>query len=102
MVHLNSTFGGRIVNSIPTFRAVPWRQLAAVLGLIVVASAPAQARDRPSQFPNSSYIRFLQSLPNAPKVDIYINGRKLVNDLTFGSTTKYIRVGAGRHRIETR
>lgn len=67
-----------------------------LLGVLVFSGA-ARAKDEP--MPNSSYLRILHAIPGAPKVDVYVDGKKKLNDITFGALTKYLRMPAGTHRI---
>lgn len=67
------------------------------LSLTLGFSGPAQAKDKP--IPNSSYVRILHAIPGAPKVDVYVDGKKTLNDITFGGLSKYLRMPAGTHRF---
>lgn len=81
-----------------------WKCSSRILGLgfgalsmTAVFAGAAQAKDKP--IPNSSYVRILHAIPGAPKVDVYVDGKKTLNDITFGSITKYLRMPAGTHRF---
>jgi hypothetical protein len=45
-------------------------------------------------------IRFLHASPDAPGVDIYVDGKKAVSNITYENVTHYARIEAGRHRIQ--
>lgn len=45
-------------------------------------------------------VRFLHASPDAPGVDIYVDGKKAVSNITYENVTHYARVEAGRHRIQ--
>ena len=53
-----------------------------------------------SQNRNSSYIRILHAVPNAPAVDIYANGTPLAKNLKYKEFTDYKAVKAGTWQIE--
>lgn len=83
------------------------RKFSRVLGLgAIVFSALAvgilsvQAKDTKSWAPRSSYVRILHAIPNGPKVDVFVDSTKILNDVVFDSSiSKYIRIPAGYHRI---
>jgi hypothetical protein len=45
-------------------------------------------------------VRFLHASPDAPGVDIYVDGKKAVSNLTYENVTHYASVESGRHRIQ--
>ena len=69
-------------------------QLAVFSVCAALWSSPARAQD--------SFVRVLHALTTGPKVDVFIDGDKKLNDVTFGSITTYMRLPSGRHtfRIE--
>jgi hypothetical protein len=71
--------------------------LAALLvGLLVAAlAAPAAAT-------NHSKIRAFHNSPDTPAVDIYVNGDKVLSDVTYGTLSGYIQVPRGRHLVEVK
>jgi hypothetical protein len=75
--------------------------LAVVLAMgLAVFGGPAQAKDEKSWAPRSSYVRILHAIPNGPKVDVFVDSTKILNDVVFDSSvSKYIRVPAGYHRV---
>lgn len=48
-----------------------------------------------------SFIRFLHASPNTPAIDIYINGKKAVSNLPYGSLAGYAALPTNLHKIET-
>lgn len=50
---------------------------------------------------NFSFIRFLHTSPSAPNLDIYIDGKKAVSNLIYGSLAGYAALQAGLHKIDT-
>jgi hypothetical protein len=59
------------------------------LGLVSTASAQAEAR-----------IRVLHASPDAPAVDVYLDGSEAISDLAFDEITDYVSVPAGSHTVE--
>lgn len=45
------------------------------------------------------YLRFLNASPGEPRVDIYVNGRKVASDLMYRNFTEYRKVFPGWYRI---
>ncbi|MDD3223780.1 MAG: DUF4397 domain-containing protein [Clostridium sp.] len=48
----------------------------------------------------SSYIRFFNAVPNSVPLDIYINGTKLIGNLSYKDITKYIPTVPGNYNIK--
>lgn len=44
-----------------------------------------------------SFVRVLHAISNSPKVDVYLDGQKKLNDVTFDSISKYLRIPSGYH-----
>ncbi|HEX8235723.1 MAG TPA: DUF4397 domain-containing protein [Abditibacteriaceae bacterium] len=72
---------------------------AALLCLTLFVGIAARAADDPQRAPRSSYLRVVHAIPGAAKIDLYLNNKKTLNDITFGAQTKYLRLPAGDHRI---
>jgi hypothetical protein len=67
--------------------------LGAILATVMIAgSASAQT--------GNARLRVLHASPDAPAVDIYVDGSKAVSNLAFGSITDYVSVPAGNHAIK--
>jgi hypothetical protein len=45
------------------------------------------------------YVRVFHTVPDAPNVDIYANGNKIVEDLAYGEYTDYLSVPEGTYKI---
>jgi hypothetical protein len=73
----------------PTMKIFP--SLAVFSLCAALWSTPARAQD--------SFVRVLHALTTGPKVDVFIDGDKKLNDVTFGSVTTYMRLPSGRHTI---
>ncbi|WP_170109484.1 DUF4397 domain-containing protein [Melghirimyces profundicolus] len=58
---------------------------------------------RPQQPPRmgqQSRFRVLHAIPDAPAVDVYVDGRRVASNLSFGRYTDYLPTTPGRHRVE--
>ena len=64
------------------------------LGLLVI---PDKISKSPSQ--NYSSVRFIHLSPNAPGVDIVVNGNTLFEDIKFQEGTDYIDLNPGTYDI---
>lgn len=84
---------------------INWKiSTAATLGVWALGLAGLSTRaDDPKIVGPTSFVRVLHAVPGGPKVDVYIDGNKKLNDVTFGSVTKYLRFPSGRHsfRVES-
>lgn len=69
--------------------------LVTTLGVTLIGSSVAHAADKGT-------VRFLHASPNAPAVDIYVNGKKAVAGLARGKITSYLDLGAGTYNYAIR
>ena len=68
---------------------------ALVVGAMMSVKAPAQ-----NMKVGSGYVRILHAIPKGPKVDIYVDSKKLFDDVKYsGDPTKYTKLPAGNHRF---
>lgn len=72
--------------------------LLALSATAVFQGNPARAADPKIAGP-TAFVRVLHAVPAGPKVDVYIDGTRRLNDVQFGSISKYMRVSAGYHRF---
>ena len=68
--------------------------LAAAIGVLAVFSAAS------AQTASEARIRVLHASPDAPAVDIFLDGQKAVTNLAFDSITDYVKVPAGAHNVK--
>ncbi|UPG64055.1 DUF4397 domain-containing protein [Metabacillus endolithicus] len=54
--------------------------------------------DRAGQ--QNSFVRVFHASPDAPGVDVYVNGNKAITNLVFQETTDYLQLPYGRYTIE--
>jgi hypothetical protein len=45
-------------------------------------------------------VRIAHMSPDAPNVDVYVDGSAVLEDVPFGTTSGYLEVGAGEHDVE--
>jgi hypothetical protein len=45
-------------------------------------------------------LNVIHASPDAPAVDVYLDGTKALTDLTFGKTSGWVAVPAGEHRVQ--
>jgi hypothetical protein len=82
-----------------------WGRAFALAGAVVGSglwSGPVRADDPNIAGPNS-FVRVMHAVAGGPKVDIFIDGQKKLNDVEFSAVTKYLRLPSGYHtfRITT-
>ncbi len=71
-------------------------KLASLVALVAVTLFLGGTSHAKSSGPNS-FVRVLHAISNGPKVDIYLDGKKKVNDIEFDSISKYLRIPSGYH-----
>lgn len=67
--------------------------LAAMAALLVFGNAGAQA-------PANGRVRVMHASPDAPAVDIFVDGQKAVTALAFPKDTGYVSLSAGSHNVK--
>ncbi|HEY5639581.1 MAG TPA: DUF4397 domain-containing protein [Dehalococcoidia bacterium] len=86
----------QVLTSISTWRVTG--PIIALLAVIVVgatmlaSSVSAQTAD--------ARLRVLHASPDAPAVDVYLDGAEAISDLAFDDITDYVSVPAGAHTVE--
>lgn len=75
-------------------RFAPAALLALALALLAFASGGADAQS------GNARLRVLHASPDAPAVDVYLDGAEAVSDLAINSITDYVSVPAGSHTVE--
>jgi hypothetical protein len=64
---------------------------ALIAGVALISTASAQGDAR---------IRVLHASPDAPAVDIFLDGSEAISDLAFDEITDYVAVPAGDHKVD--
>lgn len=47
-----------------------------------------------------SYVRVLHAVPDAPNVDVYVNGNRVLRDVAFKDVSDYLTLPAGKYHID--
>ena len=47
-----------------------------------------------------SYVRVLHAVPDAPNVDVYVNGNRVLRDVAFKDVSDYLSLPAGKYHID--
>ncbi|MFD2171831.1 DUF4397 domain-containing protein [Tumebacillus lipolyticus] len=55
---------------------------------------------KPVGQPTGARVRFFHASPNTPGVDVYIDRKKVAEDIRFQGISDYIRIAPGRHRVQ--
>ena len=80
--------------------------LVIVIAGNVAAASPAKltavvaADDTASPAAGKAWVRVLHGSPDAPAVDVFVDGAKAISDLAFGAITDYTPVPAGDHAVK--
>ena len=88
-----------MVYLIQRMRSIGVGMLAVMLALTLLpvgnlASAAETAQSRPTR------VRVVHAIPDAPAVDVYVNGNKTVENLAFFTVTDYLTVAPGTFLIQ--
>ena len=67
--------------------------LVAAGALALTAALPAAAAD-------TAMVRVLHASPDAPAVDVWVDGSKVLSDVAFKGLSSYLKVPAGAHNIQ--
>ena len=65
----------------------------AMAGMLVASTATAAAA-------SDARLRVLHASPDAPAVDVYADGTKVLSDVPFGTISDYLSVPAGDHQVQ--
>lgn len=68
--------------------------LAAVIAGAAIFASPASAQS------SDARLRVLHASPDAPAVDVYLDGAEEISDLEFDDITDYVTVPAGTHNVQ--
>ena len=87
LVNTNLTFSGNMVYT------------AAIIGTPAFNSIQLVESRTRYLSDNVSYLRFANFSPNAPALDVYIDGRLIISDVTYKEVSNYISLIPGTHII---
>ena len=65
-----------------------------------MSSLRAQSVANYYQSSSPARIRILHASPDAPKVDVYINGNRILRDFPFKETSNYLSLPAGKYQVD--
>jgi hypothetical protein len=68
--------------------------MLALLVALLLAPQQTMAQD------GSASVRVLHMSPDAPAVDVYVDGQRTLENVTFGAAGDYLPVPTGEHRIQ--
>ena len=72
----------------------------ALAASLVAVSAIGVAAQSPDPMAENAKVRVLHASPDAPPVDIYVNGAETLSDVPFGVISEYLEVPAGEYQIQ--
>ncbi|RYG58160.1 DUF4397 domain-containing protein, partial [bacterium] len=67
------------------------------LGAATLLMGGVSRAEDPNIRGSNSFVRVLHAISNSAKVDIYLDGKKKLNDIEFDSISKYLRIPSGYH-----
>jgi hypothetical protein len=67
---------------------------AALAAAVLLLASTASAQDATSR------VRVLHASPDAPAVDVYVNGGEAISDLAFSDITDYVELPAGDYAVQ--
>ena len=72
----------------------------ALAASLVAVSAIGAAAQSPDPMAETAKVRVLHASPDAPAVDIYVNGAETLSDVPFGTISEYLEVPAGEYQVQ--
>lgn len=85
--------------------STPQRVLVVVLvtvalgGIAVAGVAATSVQETPQDGNQTAEVRLVHASPDAPGVDVYVDGDPAVENLTFGNATDYVELDPGMHNV---
>ncbi len=74
--------------------------LLSLSGLTVTIHAAPTRTPTPPPDNTALQVRIVHALPDTGNVDLFIDGNRAVRDLTFGSSSGYTKLSAGKHQFQ--
>src|SRR5438270_6152450 len=71
-----------------------------LLGLLVVPLVPAYAQVTQAADTSTAYVRVFHAVPDAPAVEICVNGAQAVASLAYPNETPYVGVPSGPLHVQ--
>src|SRR5688572_13621790 len=63
------------------------------LGLVAALAAPVAAQ-------NEAFVRVVHASPDAPNVDVWVDGETVLTDVAFTAVSDYLALPAGTHNVQ--
>src|SRR5918997_4449897 len=63
------------------------------LGLIALVAMPAAAADE-------AFVRVVHASPDAPNVDVWVDGETVLTDVPFTAVSDYLSLSAGTYNVQ--
>lgn len=73
--------------------------VVAVIGSIVAMGAVATQPDGEGDTQQTSYVRVVHASPDAPAVDVSVEGETVLSNVTFGTVSDYLSLEAGTYNV---
>jgi hypothetical protein len=70
-----------------------------ILSLTLAAAGAAALAQSGTTMNDVAYVRVVHASPDAPNVDVFLDGKQTVNDAAFKAVTAYGDVPAGKHHV---
>ena len=67
--------------------------LVAATGLLAIAAVPAAAQ-------NEAFVRVVHASPDAPNVDVWVEGETVLTDVPFTAVSDYLTLPAGTYNVQ--
>ena len=67
--------------------------LVAAMGLLALAAVPAAAQ-------NEAFVRVVHASPDAPNVDVWVDGETVLTDVPFTAVSDYLTLPAGTYNVQ--
>src|SRR3712207_1965271 len=72
--------------------------LALVLALLPLQASPVQAQDETAEA--DATIRIIHASPDAPEVDVLLDGQTLLQGFSYGTASSYATMTPEEHRLQ--
>jgi hypothetical protein len=76
--------------------------MAVPLALAAPAAAGTDHHHHHHKSKRSGYVRAFHNSPDTPAVDIWVDGKKAVTAIKYGTVTPYLKVARGWHKVEVK
>ena len=76
------------------------RQILGILTLLLVAFALSACGGGDTNAAPQAQLRVLHASPDAPNVDVYIDGSKVLANVAYPTLSQYLSLPVGQHRIQ--